>query len=158
MTDAEWHTTSTVVSSIGILISATGVLVSAIVASKVANANRELTKQLHEAALQSRRREQLLPVWREMLEISRIKSDDPDPEDVRKALNLLSLVAQSAELEIVEVAVLKEMFGRLYVDVYNDITAINKSVKIGHSTKPGRDYITDSPRLKKWYDKWSTVA
>lgn len=169
MTDAEWHTTSTVISSVGIFISATAIVVSAVVAGLVAKSNRdltkqlhdvnrELTKQLHEATQRQHRRDQLIPVWREMLEISRIKSDKPDDEDVRKALNLLSLVAQCANLEIVEVAVLKEMFGRLYIDVYNDIAAINKDVKIGHTTKPGRDYLADSPLLKKWYDKWPSVA
>ena len=90
-----------------------------------------------------------------MLEISRIKSLDPDPEDVRIALNLLALVAQCCELQVVEPEILKEMFGKVFVSVYRDIAAIDKDVTIGNTTKPGRDFLSDSPRVTQWYREWS---
>lgn len=139
-----WDAVSTIVTAIGVLVAGIAVYMSAWVAMR-----------LHREQVRHSRRQDLIPIWKEMLEISRIKSQDPNPEDVRIALNLLALVAQCAELRIVEVSILREMFGKVYIDVYNDIAAVNKDVTIGNTTKPGRDFLTDLPRVTQWHREWS---
>src|SRR3954464_2595738 len=119
-----WFAISATISAISAVISAIGILVNAIVSKRLANMNRqttldvnsenrqttleinklnrELSEQLHQLALSRAKREQLLSIWKEMIVISRISSEDPNPEEVRIALNLLSLVAKCAELELVD--------------------------------------------------------
>lgn len=169
----DWQATSAVVSAIGILVNslvawrlATATRDVTIKVNElnrqttlgVNEANRQLSEQLHESAIKRARREQLIPVWKEMLLISRIDPDDPNSDDFRTAYNLLNLVATCAELNIVEPSDLREMFGRLYRDVYSDLYAVNKPIAFGKVSKPGRDYVTDSPRLQTWFNNWSKEA
>ena len=142
-----WDAISAVASAISALIAASALYVSAKVSLK-----------LHKEQIRYNRRQALLPIWKEMAELSRIDPDNPNNEAFRVSLNLLLLVAKFAELEVVEEPVLKEMFGGAYINVYNDIAAVNKVVTVNGVTKSGRDFLADSKQLKRWYDKWLSVG
>jgi hypothetical protein len=135
--NTNWQAIAAVISAIGILMSATTAFF----------VWRETTKQT--------RRRDLIPVWKEMLVLSRINSNDPNPEDVRMALNLLGLVAQCYMLEIVDRYILTEMFRSVFVSVYDDIKAIDKQITVGSTTQPGRDFLKDVANVGKLYQQWS---
>lgn len=133
----DWHAAAATISAIGILVSA-----------------YTAWRLQRETAMQKRRSD-LIPIWKEMLSISRIDSSTPDPEQVRVALNLLGLVTQCHALTIVEPTVLKQMFGSVFVSVCGDIAAISAPLTIGVTTKPGRDFLADEKSIVALCSLWS---
>ncbi|SIO69146.1 hypothetical protein SAMN05444172_5429 [Burkholderia sp. GAS332] len=136
--NANWQAAAAIITALGILT------------------NAWTAWRLQQDTSRQKRRSDLIPVWKEMLAISRIDSLKPDPEQVRIALNLLALISQCYALDIVEKNVLKEIFGSVFVSVYKDIAAINNPITIGVTTQPGRDFLNDEKRIANLYNQWST--
>ena len=136
------------------VVSALAESVSAVVAAVAIYFGAKVSKQIHLTQTKFERSQALLPFWKEMSELSRIGSADPDPETFRVALNTLSLLAQFEKLEIVQPDVLREMFHEAFNMVYNDIVSTNVSVTVAGQTKPGRDFLQAIPEVGKLAKRW----
>jgi hypothetical protein len=135
--DVNWQAVSAVVAAVGILF------------------NAQTALYVFRENVRKDQRRDLIPIWKEMLLLDRIDANNPNPDSVRHALNLLGLIATCHDLGVVEPRVLSEMFRGAFLGVVGDIRAISTPITIGLETKPGRDYLQNMPRVEKLYAEWA---
>jgi hypothetical protein len=135
-----WDAIEAVAASLSALLAGAALLVSA-----------NVSKELH----RDQQNQQLIPIWKEMLQIRRIAVHAPDAEQMRLALNLLGLVATCDKLQIVAPETLNKMFKDVYLSVRGDIAATAVDVTIGGVTQPGRDFVNGQTEIEALYRRWS---
>ena len=79
------------------------------------------TVQLQKQQMLLEKRQFLLPLWKELQELDDINPISPVWKDVIKAVNVLELIAIACEGDFIDIAIIKRMYSRLFIDFYNRI-------------------------------------
>lgn len=97
-----------------------------------------LSKTIHDQQILLSRRQLLLPLWDYLDDLADIDTSEPVWEDVRKASNILELVAVCWEGQMIDEYVIRRFFAMTYIEFYE---------KIGQCLKPPANFPMDGPAM-----------
>lgn len=109
------------------------------------------TVQIANKQILLEQRQQIIPLWGFTRDFKRIDPSKPVWPDVVEAANRLELIAIAWEGEVIDRQILRRMYERLFIDIYNDISKCSNP-PTGY--KSGTDMLLDCPSAMRLYNEF----
>lgn len=111
----------------------------------------ELSKTIHKQQTLLARRQLLLPLWDHLDGLADINSAKPVWEDVRKAANILELVAVSWEGQLIDEDVIRRIFSITFIEMYDKIKQCTNAPS--NFPMDGPEMLRNSPATTRLYQQ-----
>ena len=113
--------------------------------------HENLQKYLADKDSISTRRAALVELWPYLIDIHRIDPEKSAPEEIRKAVNTLELVALCWEANIIDKEVIQRTFESTYINIYEQVLSVTR--RLPSLEKTGRELLNENPAAISLYDE-----
>jgi hypothetical protein len=118
---------------------------------KLEQRHENLQKYLADKDSISTRRAALVELWPYLIDIHRIDPEKSAPEEIRKAVNTLELVALCWEANIIDKEVIQRTFESTYINIYEQVLSVTR--RLPSLEKTGRELLNENPAAISLYDE-----
>jgi hypothetical protein len=82
-------------------------------------------------------------LWPYLIDINRIDPETSAPEEIRKAVNTLELVALCWEANIIDKQIIQRTFESTYINIYEQVESVTR--KLPKLERTGRELLNENP-------------